>query len=122
MKNPNLSQGDLLTDEVNVNLTVLRATMMNGVGCHVDSADIVAVDNRRRSNGNMELLQELAQPATLGHHMSNSTVLYFGTGAGDRGLTLGGPRNQIIAEVDITAGGGAPRVGAASPVGIEIGD
>ena len=46
MKNPNLSQGDLLTDEVNVNLNVLRATMMNGVGCHVDSADIVAVGDQ----------------------------------------------------------------------------
>ena len=56
MKDPNLAQGDLLTDEVNINLNVLRATMMNGIGCHVDSADIVAVDNRRRSNGNMELL------------------------------------------------------------------
>ena len=107
MKNPNLSQGDLLTDEVNVNLNVLRATMMNGVGYHVDSADIVVVDNRRRSNGNMELLQELAQPATLGHHMSNSIVLWFCTGAGDRGLTLGGPRNQIVTEVNIIVGGGA---------------
>ena len=56
MKDPNLAQGDLLTDKVNINLNVLRATMMNGIRCHVDSADIVAVDNRRRSNGNMELL------------------------------------------------------------------
>ena len=56
MKDPNLSQGDLLKDEVNINLNVLRATMMNGIGCHVDNADVVAVDNRRRSNGNMELL------------------------------------------------------------------
>ena len=60
MKDPNLAQGGLLTDEVNINLNVLRATMMNGIGCHVDSADIVAVDNRRQSNGDMELLQELA--------------------------------------------------------------
>ena len=91
MKNPNLSQGDLLKDEVKVNFNVLRATMMNGVGCHVDSTDIVAVDNRRRSNGDVELLQELAQPTTLGHHMSNITVLCFCIGAGDCGLTLGGP-------------------------------
>ena len=110
MKDPNLAQGDLLTDEVDINLNVLRASVINWIGCHVDNADIVTVDNHRRSNGNIELLQELAQPATLGHHMSNSTVLCFGTGAGDRGLTLGGPRNQIVAEVDTIAGGGAPRV------------
>ena len=77
--------------------------MMNWIGCHVDSADIVAVDNRRRSKRNMELLQELAYPATLGHHMSNSTVLSFGTREGDRGLALGGPGDQIVAEVDTVA-------------------
>ena len=60
MKDPNLAQGDLLMDEVNINLNVLCATMMNEIGCHVDSADIVVVDNRRRSNGDVELLQELA--------------------------------------------------------------
>ena len=46
MKDPNLAQGDLLTDKVNINLNVLHVTMMNGIGCLVDSADIVAVDNR----------------------------------------------------------------------------
>ena len=76
MKDPNLAQGDLLMDEVNINLNVFRATMMNGIGCHVDNDDIVAVDNRRRSNGNMELLQELAASNTRPpHEQQHGTLL-----------------------------------------------
>jgi hypothetical protein len=47
MEHPNLSQSNLLTDEVNIYLNMLRATMINGIGGHVDSTNIVAVDDRR---------------------------------------------------------------------------
>ena len=93
MKDPNLAQGDLLTDEVNVNLTVLRATMMNGVGCHVDSADIVTVDNRRRRDGRMELLKQLTKPTSLSHSVRNSTILSLRTRTRNRGLSFGGLRD-----------------------------
>jgi hypothetical protein len=53
MKHPDLSQSHLVTDEVNVDLDVLRVTMMNCIGSHVDSTHIVAVDNRRRRDGCM---------------------------------------------------------------------
>lgn len=48
MEHPNLSQRTLLTDEVDANLNMLHATMMYGVGRHVDSTHIVAVDNRHQ--------------------------------------------------------------------------
>ena len=57
MEHPNLSQSNLLTDEVNIYLNMLRATMMNWIGGHVDSTDIVALDNRRRRDGYVELLE-----------------------------------------------------------------
>jgi hypothetical protein len=57
MEHPNLSQSNLLTDEVNIYLNMLRATMMNWIGGHVDSTNIVAVDDRRRSDGCVELLK-----------------------------------------------------------------
>ena len=47
MEHPDLSQRNLVTDEVNVNLNMLRAAMMNWVGGHVDRTDVVAVYNRR---------------------------------------------------------------------------
>ena len=95
MKNPNLSQGDLLTDEVNVNLNVLRATMMNGVGCHVDSADIVAVDNRRRSNGN--IMHDPHEP----HLSMIKQILRYLKGTLSSGLHIGvGPVQSLVAYSD----------------------
>jgi hypothetical protein len=46
MKDPDLSKRDLLADEVNVELDVLRAPVVNRVGSHVYRADVVAIDNR----------------------------------------------------------------------------
>ena len=57
MEHPNLSQSNLLTDEVNIYLNMLRATMMNWIGGHVDSTNIVAVDDRRQRDGFVELLK-----------------------------------------------------------------
>jgi hypothetical protein len=57
MEHPDLSQNDLLTDEVNIYLNVLRVTMMNLIGSHVDSTDVVTVDNRCRRDGCMKLLK-----------------------------------------------------------------
>ena len=45
MEDPNLSQGHLFADEVNVDLDMLRATMMDRVGGHVDRADVVTINN-----------------------------------------------------------------------------
>ena len=45
MENPNFTKGHLFADEVNVDLDVLRSLVVDGVGRHVDDADIVAEDN-----------------------------------------------------------------------------
>jgi len=66
MENPNVTKGHLFADEVNVDLDMLRATMMDRVGGHVDRADVVTINKRRRSNGDVELLEKLSDPATLG--------------------------------------------------------
>jgi hypothetical protein len=59
VEHPNLSQSNFLADKVDVDLDMLRATMMDGVGGHVDSTDIVTVDDCRRRNGCMKLLEQL---------------------------------------------------------------
>ena len=45
MEDSNLSQCHLLADEVKVNLNMLRAPMVDGIGYNVDSGHIVSVDN-----------------------------------------------------------------------------
>jgi hypothetical protein len=48
MKYPELSQSDLLANEMYVDLDMLRAAMVDEVGSHVDGAHIVTVDNRHK--------------------------------------------------------------------------
>ena len=75
MKNTNFAKSHLLTDEVDVDLDVLGTTVVDRVGCHVDSADIIAVDDCSNLQRNMEFLKKLPQPATLGDDVSNRPVL-----------------------------------------------
>ena len=57
MKNPSLSQSHLLVDKVNVNLDVLRSSMMNRVRCHINNTDIVTIGERSLREGYMKLLK-----------------------------------------------------------------
>ena len=88
MENTNFPQSNLLTDEVDVNLDMLRATMMDRVGGHIDRADVVTINKRRRSNGDVELLEKLSDLATLGDGVDDRPVLGLSTGVGDRSLPL----------------------------------
>jgi len=56
MKNTELPQSYLLTDEVNVDFDVLRAAVMDWVGCHVHSAHIVTVDHGRTGDEDVQLM------------------------------------------------------------------
>ena len=88
MENTDFPQGDLLADKVDVDLDMLGATMMDRVGGHVDRADVVTINKRRRSNGDVELLEKLSDLATLGDGVDDRPVLGLSTGAGDRSLPL----------------------------------
>ena len=44
MENTSFTKGDLLTDEVKVDLDVLGLAVMDGVCCHVYSTDVVIED------------------------------------------------------------------------------
>jgi hypothetical protein len=44
MQNVNFPNGDLVTNEVEIDLNMLRALMLNRVGRQVDDTDIVAID------------------------------------------------------------------------------
>jgi hypothetical protein len=120
MKNPNLTERYLLTNEVDVNLDVLRAAMLNQVTCHVNNTDVITEYNGCDREGTLKLEKKLLKPAALGDGMSHDTVLSIGTGAGHCGLTLGGPGHQVVAEVDTLARSGAASVGAASPICVRV--
>jgi hypothetical protein len=119
-ENPNVACCDTFPNEVEVDLHMLRALMLYGVGGEVDGADIVAVDKGGALKGAVELVEELAHPRCLGHAVSHNAVLGLNAGAGDDGLALGGPRDEVGAQEYGIAGGRASRVGAASLVGVGV--
>jgi hypothetical protein len=45
MKDTNLTDGNILSDKMKINLHMLGASMLNGIGGEVHSADVVTVDN-----------------------------------------------------------------------------
>lgn len=101
MKDQEVAQGNLSTDEVNVNLNVFRAKVMDGVDRHIDNTHVLTVDDHRLSNRDVDLLTYLSHLATLGNGMGNRAVLCFHARAGDSGMAFGGPRHQIVVEEDL---------------------
>jgi hypothetical protein len=91
MENTDLTDDNLLSDEMKINLHMLCALMLNGVGGEVHDTDVVAIDESAVRWRGLELMQELAQPGDLNHTIGDGTVLGFGAGAGDDSLSLGRP-------------------------------
>ena len=91
MQHADLAHGNTIANEVKVDLDVFGALMLNGVRRHVDGADIVAEHDRSRRSRSTKLLEELADPTSLGDCIGHSTVLSLGAGTRDRVLALGRP-------------------------------
>jgi hypothetical protein len=89
MENLNISDSHPVTNEVLVNLHMLRPLMLNQVGREVHDADVVAVDERALGERAVKLSQELLEPGRLSHAVSNSLVLLLNTRARDNRLSLG---------------------------------
>jgi len=121
MKDTNFPQSNLLTDKVDVNLNVLRSSMVNWVSCHIDSTNIVTKDNRSLLERKMKFLKKLTQPTTLSHNVSNCPVLGLGTRTRNCVLPLGLPRYQSITKINTITRSRTPRIRTTSPVGIRIG-
>jgi hypothetical protein len=122
MEDTDLTNGNLLSGKMKINLHMLRTLMLNGVGGEVHGTDVVAVDESAARWWSMELIKELAQPGGLSHTIGDGTILDFGAGAGDDSLPLGRPGDQVVLEEHGIARCGAMSVRAASPVGIGVDD
>jgi hypothetical protein len=122
MEDADLTNGNILSDKMKINLHMLRALMLNGVGGEVHGADVVVVDESAARWQSLELMQELAQSGGLSHTIGDDTVLGFGAGAGDNSLPLGRPGDQVVPDEHNITRRGATSVRAASPVGVGVDD
>ena len=103
MQHTDLTHGNTIANEVEIDLDVFGTPMLYWVCGHVDGADVVAEDDRRRRRWSMKLLEKLPKPTRLSHGVSHGAVLGFSARARDHVLSLGGPRDEIISEVDTEA-------------------
>jgi hypothetical protein len=78
MKDADLTDGNLLSGKMKINLHMLGTLMLNGVGGEVHGADIVAVDKCAPRRRGLELVEQLTQLGGLSHAVGNGTILGLG--------------------------------------------
>jgi hypothetical protein len=95
MEDADLTDDNIPSNKMKINLHMLGALMLNEVGGEVYGADIVAVDQGAPRRRGLELVEQLMQLGGLSHTIGNDTIFGIGAGAGDDGLPLGRPGNQV---------------------------
>jgi hypothetical protein len=120
MKNSEITNSNPLSDEVKINLNVFHTLMLNRIGGHADSADIVAIYQRGTTKRGAKLLKKLAQPGSLGNSIGHCAILSLGAGSRDSRLTLGRPRDEVVAKKHSIARGGLARIWTTGPISISI--
>jgi hypothetical protein len=96
MEDADLTDVNLLSDKMKINLHMIGVLMLNEVGGEVHDADVVAVDKGAPRWWGLELVERLSQSSGLSHAVGNDTILGLNAGAKDDGLSLGRPRNQVV--------------------------
>jgi hypothetical protein len=98
MKNPNVTEGNLLSNKMEVNLNMLRPLMLHWIAGEVYSTDVVTVDQGGTERWVAKLKKQLTQPSGFSNTIRHSTIFSFSARFGDSVLTLGGPGHQVVPE------------------------
>jgi hypothetical protein len=122
MEDADLVDGNLLSDKMKINLHMLGALMLNGVGGEVHGVDVVAVDKGASIRRSLELVEQLSQPSGLSHAVGNGTILGLSARAGDDGLPLGQPGNQVVPQEHCIAWRRAVSVWTIDPISVRVDD
>jgi hypothetical protein len=77
MQNPDISERNTFTHEMEIDLHMLSPLVLNRVGGEVDRGDVVAIDYCSTLQRLSKLLHELTQPAGLSDGVSNSAIFCF---------------------------------------------
>jgi hypothetical protein len=96
MDDVNLADDNLLSNKMKINLHMLGALMLNGVGGEVHGANVIAVDKGAPRQRGLKLVEQLSQSSSLSHAVGNGMILDISAGVGDDSLPLDRPGNQIV--------------------------
>jgi hypothetical protein len=78
MEDTDLTDDNLLLDEMKINLHMLHTLILNMVDGEVHGANVVTVDESATRWQSLELMQESAQPGGLSHTIGDGMILGFG--------------------------------------------
>jgi hypothetical protein len=122
VEDTNIPDGNTLTDKVKINLNMLGALMLNGVGGEVDDVDIVVIDQSDPWQGVVQLHTQLLKSTRLCHTVGHDTVLCLSVWMGDDVLTLWGSGDEVVTQEHCVAWSGPVSVGTTSLVSISVDD
>jgi hypothetical protein len=89
MEDVDLTDGDLLSNKMEINLHMLGVLILNGVGGEVNGTDIVTVDMDAPRRRALELIEQLPLSSGLNHTISDGMVLSLHAGTKDDNLSFG---------------------------------
>lgn len=121
MEDADIVDNDTPADEVEVALHMFCALMLHVIGGEVDHAGIVTIYEGGPGERGVKLL-ELAEPGLFDHAIGYGAVLSISAGAGDDGLPLRVPRDQVVAQEHDAVRGGPTCVGTTRPVSDDVDD
>jgi hypothetical protein len=96
MEDVDLTNDNLLSNKMKINLHILGALMLNEIGGEVHGANIIAVDESALRQRDLEFMEQLTQPGGLSHTIGNDTIFGLSAVAEDDGLPLGRSENQVV--------------------------
>jgi hypothetical protein len=118
----NVLDDNVLVDEVEINLNMFCALVLNGVGGEVDNANVVVVDQNGSRQGVVQLHEQLMKQECLRHAVSHDAVLCLIARMGDDVLALGGLGDEDAAQEHRVARSGPMSVETADPVSVSVDD
>jgi hypothetical protein len=102
----NITDGNMFPDEVKVDLDMLCALVLSGVGGEVDGAGVVIVYESALRQWSMELLKKLPKRTVFSNVVGHGAILSLSARAGDDVLALGGSGYEVVTEEHSIARGG----------------
>jgi hypothetical protein len=94
----NVPDGNMLIEEVGIDLNMLGALVVDRVVGEVDSADVVTVDHGGLQQGPVQLHEQLTKLARLCYTIGHDTVLHLSAQMGDNVLALRGPGDEVVTQ------------------------
>jgi hypothetical protein len=96
MEGMDLTDGDILSNKMEIDLYMLSALMLNEVGGEVHDDDIVIVDKRALKRRTLEFMEKLAYLGGLCYAVGDGAALSHHAGPGDDCLPFGHPGQHVV--------------------------